>query len=59
MGDRFNWPDDTPLHEAVFQALGAASVCWRPIPEGVFDAEQAEEIGEELLEFMRRKQVPM
>jgi len=35
--------------EAVFLALGAASMCWDPIPVGVFESERAVEIGEELL----------
>lgn len=39
----------TPLHEAVFQALGQASMCWNPKPEGIFDSEEAAKIGDELI----------
>jgi len=53
----FDWPDDTPIHEAVFQALGYASLCWEPRPDGVFDSTRAEQAGEELLAFLRRKAI--
>lgn len=38
--------------DAVFQALGAASVCWTEPPRGVFDAERAKQIGDKLLAFL-------
>ena len=38
--------------EAVFQALGAASMCWSEAPHGVFDSRKAEEIGQALLQVM-------
>jgi hypothetical protein len=53
----FGWADDAPVHEVVFEALGAASMCWNPPPEGVFDSTRAEAIGEELMEFLQRKQI--
>jgi hypothetical protein len=34
---------------AIFQALGAASVCWSETPSGIFDSTRAKEIGEKLL----------
>lgn len=42
-------PDKRPLcfrvpgkiYTAVFEAVGAASLCWEPKPEGVFATEQA------------------
>ena len=37
------------LRELVFQALGQASMCWSEIPRGVFDSEQAIQIGNELM----------
>ena len=50
------WAEDTPVHEAVMQALGAASVCWEnPGGAGVFDSERASAIGDELLDFLRMK----
>ena len=43
----------TTLEEAVFQALGAASVCWENIDKaGVFKSERARDIGMELLEWI-------
>jgi hypothetical protein len=39
------------LEEAVYQALGAASVCWENVDEaGVFDDVQAKAIGEQLMD---------
>jgi len=35
---------------AVFQAIGAASMCWSKVPTGVFDDERAKEIGLALLD---------
>lgn len=37
------------IEEAVFQALGAASVCWEQLPSGVFNGERAEQVGKALL----------
>ncbi len=37
------------LRDAVFQALGEASMCWSETPKGVFDSEQAVKIGDALL----------
>lgn len=42
------------LEGAVFQALGAASVCWSSINKaGVFDSYRAKIIGETLIEFFK------
>jgi hypothetical protein len=50
------WQIDTPIHEAVFQALGAASTCWStPEGAGVFNNERASAIGEELIALLQRK----
>lgn len=38
-----------PLATLVYEALGTASVCWDPKPEGVFQSEQAEAVGKALL----------
>lgn len=40
------------LSAAVFQALGAASMCWSEGPSGVFESDIAKEIGEALLAFI-------
>jgi hypothetical protein len=42
------------LEEAVFQALGAASMCWSETPKGTFDSTRAKEIGDALLEVIAR-----
>jgi hypothetical protein len=43
-------PTTENLEEAVFQALGAASVCWESMEgTGVFQSDRAKQIGEELL----------
>lgn len=40
-----------PLATAVFQALGAASMCWEDVMlAGIFDSTRAKEIGDALLE---------
>jgi hypothetical protein len=50
------WPDDTPVHTAVGEAVGAASVCWEHVDQaGVFDSERASRIVDDLLTFLRRK----
>jgi hypothetical protein len=41
------------LSGAVFQALGAASMCWDKIEKaGVFHSDRAKEIGEALIAFI-------
>ena len=40
------------VDDAVFQALGAASMCWSETPRGTFDIEQARGIGDALLEVI-------
>lgn len=50
------WQIDTPVHEAVFEALGAASACWEHVDRaGVFDSERANLIGEELMSLLQCK----
>jgi hypothetical protein len=50
---RFEWTEGTSLRQAVFEALGAASVCWENIEDaGVFQSDIAIEIGNELVEFV-------
>lgn len=45
------WKEDD-LESVVYQAIGAASVCWESI-EGAFDARRAAQIGEALLDRIR------
>ncbi len=40
--------DVETLHEAIFVAIGAASVSWEPRPSGEFNSTRAVVIGEEL-----------
>lgn len=45
---------DEQLARAVFQAIGAASMCWDDIHSaGVFQSDVARSIGDGLLEFIR------
>lgn len=55
MAPIFDWPVDKPVHEAIGEAIGAASMCWKPIPTGVFDPALASQIAEELEALLRRK----
>jgi len=42
------------LKEEILVAIGHASMCWSNINgAGVFDSEQAEKVGDELLEFVK------
>ena len=42
------------VSSAIFQALGAASVCWEKIEDaGIFDSTRAEWIGEGLLSYLQ------
>lgn len=44
------------LESAVYQAVGAASMCWEiPGAGGVFDSEGAQEIAAALLEVIRKE----
>ena len=45
-----------PVESAVFQALGAASMCWSETPKGIFDSTRAKEIGDKLLELLGHPQ---
>lgn len=38
------------LQKTVFESLGTASMCWDPIPSGVFDSTEAEKVGNKLME---------
>lgn len=42
------------LESVVFQALGTASLCWIPKPAGVFDSQTAKEVGDALVEAIRK-----
>lgn len=52
----FDWTTSTEIETAVFQAIGAASVCWEDVDRaGVFDSTRAEQIGKELIEYFKSK----
>lgn len=44
---------ESELRGKVYQALGAASVCWDPKPNGVFKSELALEVGADLMREIR------
>lgn len=47
------------LESAIFQALGAASVCWEKIEDaGIFQSEHAQEIGKALLAHIHESMIP-
>lgn len=49
-----------PLATAVFQALGAASVCWDSMEgTGVFQSERAKAIGDALLAVIKEQERPL
>lgn len=55
----FNFAERTDrelgLEDVVFQALGGASTCWSSIEDaGVFDSNRAKEIGDLLVEWLRK-----
>ena len=45
--------DAKNLQEALGQAIGFASMCWDPKPEGVFASTVAEELVDELMNWIR------
>jgi hypothetical protein len=50
------WTIETPVHEAIGQAIGAASMCWEhPENAGVFDSTRAVELVDELIAFLQSK----
>jgi len=53
----FNWAIDKPTHEAIGEAIGAASMCWEPKPAGVFDSDRAGDIMDELEDFLEKKRL--
>jgi hypothetical protein len=57
-GRIFDWELDTPIHEAVGQAIGGASMCWtNPGGAGEFRSETASQIVDELLDLIYQKQL--
>lgn len=59
MPDDYEWEPDVrddeedPVRTAVFQAIGAASICWERVEEaGVFDSTLARTIGDGLMKFL-------
>ena len=46
------------IESAVYQALGAASLCWTGTPTGVFDSVRAKQIGDDLVAFINEGKVP-
>lgn len=43
------------LDELIFIKLGEASMCWEPIPTGVFDSSNAKRIGDELVQKLKER----
>jgi len=54
----FDWSLDTPLDQAIGEAIGAGSMCWTPKPSSqLFDSQRAVRIVEEVMAFIRSKQL--
>lgn len=53
------WDQDTDLIKAVFESLGAASMCWTETPTGIFDSEQALGVGAALIDFVQTRYAPI
>lgn len=52
----FGWPVDKPAHEAIGEAIGAASMCWKHVERaGVFDSTRAAMIADELEALLKAK----
>ena len=43
-----NYRISSEIYTAVFEAIGAASMCWEPIPTGVFDSTNASQVATDL-----------
>ena len=43
---------------AIFEALGQASMCWNPIPTGIFNSSKAADIGGALIARLEMGQPP-
>lgn len=46
------------LESAILQALGFASICWKPLPTGVFQTEAVQRCSDALIDFIREEQAP-
>lgn len=42
------------IETAIYQAIGAASLCWETTPTGIFDSTQAQAIGDTLIRFFHK-----
>ena len=51
----FNLDKADSLEGAIYEAIGAASMCWINIPTGEFDSTKAKELAEELVDEVRRR----
>jgi len=40
------------VRTAVFQTIGAASVCWEDVPTGIFNSDRAASLGEGLVAWL-------
>jgi hypothetical protein len=45
---------DKKIKNRIFQALGAASMCWKKVPTSEFDSEKASDIGKNLMEDLTK-----
>lgn len=43
------------LKEEIFKLIGEASMCWEPIPTGVFDSSKAIQIGNQIMFLLEKE----
>lgn len=52
---KLTWIEIENIKEKINLSIGEASMCWKPIPSGIFDSSRALKISEELFEFITRE----
>lgn len=43
------------IDEAIYQAIGEASMCWSETPKGIFDSTKAKQIADDLITKLNRR----
>ncbi len=44
----------TTLQHLVYEAVGTASMCWKPRPSGVFDSSEASDVANDLVRSIEK-----
>lgn len=43
------------LYEKILQLVGEASMCWEPIPSGIFDSEKAMDVANRIMQEINKE----